>query len=181
MRQRESVEELRELLDCDIETGVLVWKVRSAKWHKVEWVCNRFNNNYAGKVAGSARGDSGYLQMTLPSGCVSNQRVVYAMHYGVWPKDHIDHINGIRDDNRPDNLRDVSNQENSRNQKKHNTNTSGFTGVYWSKGSSKWVAQITVNLKNKHLGYFTGKQEAIAARKQAELEYGFHENHGRNA
>jgi len=67
---------------------------------------------------------------------------------------------------------------NLRNQKLRKTNSSGVCGVYWHKGCGKWYACIHVNYKNKHLGYFVNKEDAIAARKQAEFEYGFHPNHG---
>ena len=91
----------------------------------------------------------------------------------------IDHENGDRSDNRIANLRDVPPSENMRNVKRHITNTSGHVGVFWYKPRNKWVARITVNYTLHHLGYFTDIADAIAARKAAEIFYGFHKNHGR--
>ena len=57
-------------------------------------------------------------------------------------------------------------------------NTSGVTGVCFSKKGNKWFARIRLDGKSKHLGSFADKQDAIEARKDAEIKYGFHPNHG---
>jgi hypothetical protein len=57
-------------------------------------------------------------------------------------------------------------------------NSSGHIGVCWSRRESKWRAEITVDCRRIHIGYFTAKAEAIAARKAAEITYGFHPSHG---
>lgn len=82
-------------------------------------------------------------------------------------------------DNRLENLRDVSNRENARNQKISKNNTSGTLGVYFYKRDQNYQASIKINGKIKHLGYFKNKEEAIAARAAANIKYNFHENHGR--
>jgi hypothetical protein len=51
-------------------------------------------------------------------------------------------------------------------------------GVSWYGRYSKWVARIKINGKYKFLGYFTDIDEAIIARKEANIEHEFHENHG---
>ncbi len=79
-------------------------------------------------------------------------------------KPFVDHINNIRDDNRLENLRWATAQENSYNSKLSSNNTSGFKGVTFDKKSNKWCAVIRVNGKSKHLGTFTDKEEAIKAR-----------------
>jgi hypothetical protein len=66
-----------------------------------------------------------------------------------------------------------------RNAKKPITNSSGYIGVNWHKSAKKWMAQIKVNRKNIYLGLFTNKEDAVEARKEAEVEHGFHKNHGR--
>ena len=58
-------------------------------------------------------------------------------------------------------------------------NTSGHTGVYWYSQRKKWVSEIFADGRKISLGYFKDKEEAIQARKQANIEYGFHENHGK--
>jgi hypothetical protein len=76
-------------------------------------------------------------------------------------------------------LRDVSNQENQRNKSRQSRNTSGVTGVHWHKRDKKWIARIKVDKKDLYIGMFDTFEEAVAARKEAEIKYGFHENHGR--
>jgi hypothetical protein len=99
--------------------------------------------------------------------------------YGEWPNHEIDHINGDSLDNRICNLRDVTSQGNNRNMSLAKTNTSGVCGVRYKKDRSKWVALITLNNRQTHLGYYQDFFEAVCARKSAERKYGFHENHGR--
>ena len=65
----------------------------------------------------------------------------------------IDHINGIKDDNRICNLRSVTNQQNCFNR----TNAKGYT---WNKRHSKWMSKIKVNSKTINLGYYNTEQEA---------------------
>lgn len=83
----------------------------------------------------------------------------------------IDHKNGNKLDNRKDNLRECTSQQNSMNHKTSCNNTSGFDGVCWDKEKNKWKASIKVNYKGIHLGYFNDKEEAIKVRKEAEIKY----------
>jgi len=64
--------------------------------------------------------------------------------------------------------------------RKSRRNTSGCVGVFLHKPTGKWIASIGCNGKSVHLGYFSEKQEAIATRKKAEINYGYHKNHGKN-
>ena len=91
----------------------------------------------------------------------------------------VDHINRIRTDNRWSNLRAVTSEMNQRNKPKNKNNTSGTVGVYWHKGRSKWVARIGKN--SIYLGIFSNLQDAIEARKQAEIDHGYHPTHGKDA
>jgi hypothetical protein len=101
------------------------------------------------------------------------------MKTGKWPDTEIDHINGNRADNRFENLRQVSHQENGKNTKRYASNRSGFAGVGRTTNPSKWRARIRVNGKLVHLGVFDSAEDARTARKAAEKQFGFHENHGR--
>jgi hypothetical protein len=97
---------------------------------------------------------------------------------GDHPEDEVDHIDGNGTNNIWNNLRAVTRADNAKNMRKSSANTSGVTGVVWIKRIKSWKSQIMVNGCCKYLGYFRSKEEAIAARKAAEVLYGFHENHG---
>ena len=83
----------------------------------------------------------------------------------------VDHINRDKLDNRKCNLRICSQSQNSMNKCKQSNNTSGYTGVYWDKKSSKWQSKIKINGKSINLGYYDDLEEAIKVRKQAEIKY----------
>lgn len=86
-------------------------------------------------------------------------RLIWLIHYGKLPFDQIDHINGNRTDNRIQNLREATNQENSFN--KPTSGTSGFKGVY--RQNNRWRAKIMLDGKSIHLGYFDSAEEAAEA------------------
>lgn len=74
----------------------------------------------------------------------------------------IDHINGIKTDNRPENLRLANNSENQSSAKSR-PGRSGLRGVYWVPKMAKWRSKIMKNKKTIHVGYFDDKQEAHEA------------------
>lgn len=88
--------------------------------------------------------------------------------------DDIDHIDGDGLNNKWSNLRSVSHNLNGKNQKMHTTNTSGVSGVYYRKDSGRWRAKIMVDNKQINLGTFKNKDDAIAARKEAEIKHNFY-------
>ena len=153
-----TAEYLRSILDYNPDTGIFTRKVSTSRSVKV------------GDVAGSPNG-RGYLQISVLSRDYLAHRLAWLHHFGVWPKDQLDHINRIRTDNRIANLREVTNKQNLQNAGKPSNNTSGHPGVHWNKQKSKWQVKITHNQKNIHLGYFSILEEAIAARKAAEKLY----------
>ena len=83
----------------------------------------------------------------------------------------VDHINHNTYDNRKINLRICTISQNGMNRKLAKNNTSGTTGVYWSKKINKWIAKITVNNHTIHLGSYNDLNEAIKIRKQAQDKY----------
>ena len=105
-------------------------------------------------------------------------RVIWALYYGEWPTNQIDHKNHIRSDNRIDNMTDVQNAENCKNKVLSRFNTSGVHGVHYFKRRQNWQVYINSGGKRINLGYFVSKDDAIATRKAAEIKYGFHPNHG---
>lgn len=181
-----SPELLRKLLRYEPDTGKLFWRERTPDMFAEtgiggsEGACNRWNGRFANREAFTAIGSHGYHFGTLfGKGGVTTHRVVWAIKQGVWPN-CIDHINGVKTDNRWKNLRDVTRQENCKNMALRSDNTSGAVGVSWSSKDKRWIAQIWHQKTKKHLGQFKEKSSAIAARKKAEREYEYHENHGRN-
>lgn len=128
---------------------------------------------------GPLRGRTGgYLTATFKGKTVPAHRLIWWLVRGKFPKNSIDHINGIRDDNRLCNLRLATHADQAKNQGRRSDNTTGATGVVWFKDRRKWVARITVKGKNINLGYFKDFGEACATRRLAEDKYGFHNNHG---
>ena len=118
---------------------------------------------------------AGYARVTV-------DRKSYPIHHIIWFIEHgyrpieIDHINQDGLDNRISNLREVSHSENQKNHHKYRSNTSGVTGVSFHKRVKKWEVRI----QHKSLGYYEEFEDAVNARKEAEVAYGFHHNHGVN-
>ena len=174
-----SPETLRELLDYNPETGDLIWRERPLEMFKTERDWNAWNARNAGKKAFTATISRGYKHGTIFKNGVYAPRAAWVIHHGRWPVHNIDHINGDPSDNRIDNLRDVNQHENMRNASIPKHNKSGVIGVHWSKASNKWTAQITSGGRRIHLGVFDSKEDAISARKDAEVKCGYSPNHGR--
>jgi len=158
---------LRCLFSYDEAGGNLIRSISRSNFVKV------------GDKAGCLDKITGYIKISIDGKDYQAHRLIWLHVYGVWPKYNIDHINHDRADNRILNLRTVKQQENLKNLSFSKLNTSGITGVYWSKAVNKWLAQIYVNKKAVYLGCFTDKFEAICARMSANIKYGYHENHGK--
>lgn len=131
-----------------------------------------------GVIAGNM-GNRGYLVVRLNYKPILVHRIVWEMcnNTSIPSGMQIDHINGIRTDNRIENLRLVTNHENRKNQKLRVDNKSGYNGIGRRKGS--WEARIRVNGETLYIGRFKDVEDALLARKNAEIKYGFHPNHGR--
>lgn len=178
---------LRQLLEYDPETGLLYWKARDESvFADVEdsrgpaWAARRWNVRYAGKPALDNVQGSGYKKGSVLSVPVLAHRVAFAIHHGRTDFCEIDHINGDKTDNRITNLRDVAHSDNARNVGLYKNNTSGHHGVMWEESHKAWAAKITFGGKQRRIGRFKVKEDAIAARKAAEILHGYHVNHGRN-
>ena len=97
-------------------------------------------------------------------------RLAWLLYYGVWPKKQIDHINGVRDDNRIVNLREATNAENSKNRKPRVGCSSRYKGVSLDKRFGKWEVKIKVNYKSIYLGRYDNEEEAALAYNEAALK-----------
>lgn len=145
----------------------------------LRWIKSPKGRGKVGAVAGSAH-IGGYWKVIFRKKLYLAHRVVWYLHHGVWPSGKIDHINGIRGDNRIGNLRDVSQSVNIKNKVKQSNNKTGFTGVHFDKESGKYRAQIKSQGVVRDLGRFLFIEDAIAARRVAEVEDGeFTERHGK--
>jgi hypothetical protein len=158
--------EARRLFDYDPETGALTWRVRTGPRTPV------------GDEAGHLT-DKGYRRVRVHGRLHLAHRIIWLWMTGDWPAGEIDHVNHVRDDNRWTNLREATRVENTRNASMRHDNTSGHVGVHWHRQNQKWMARIKVNGKLTYLGTFESKADAIAARQAAEIEHGFHPNHGK--
>lgn len=150
-----SVGRLSELLEYDAASGLLTWV--SPTSHRVS----------VGDVAGSD--DKGHLIVGIDGVKIYAHRVAWAMHFGEWPDNFIDHIDGDVTNNAISNLRVATHAENMANSKKSIRNSSGFKGVHFHKQSKKWRARIRANGAHHSLGLFDAPEEAHMAYMDAAL------------
>lgn len=151
--------ELTRLLDYDPATGIFRWKV------------DRGSHTKAGAIAGCL--NRGYVQLCIRKMLFAAHRVAWFYVHGVWPKDELDHENIVRNDNRLDNLREVTSTENNRNVGMRKSNKVGLKGV--CRHHRKFTAYITVEYKTHYLGLFDTPEEAHAAYTAAsQLHHGAH-------
>lgn len=159
---------LKELLHYDPETGNFIWINPSPYAHKV----------HPGSKAGYEN-NNGYIEISISCKYYKSHRLAWLYIHGEMPSDQIDHINGIKNDNRISNLRQADNYQNCSNRPKDKRNTSGHKGIYWVPERAAWRVIIRFNWKAHSFGYFEDKDEAIKmankAREELHKEFA---NHG---
>lgn len=141
---------LRELLHYEPETGVFTRAMHRGGGRKV------------GDVAGSLD-KKGYRVIAIDGRAYKAHRLAWLYMTDRWPAEQIDHRNRQRADNRWRNLREADNAQNQQNIGLRSNNSSGFHGVSWHRGQSKWCARITVDKRLRSIGYFRDPSEAGAA------------------
>ena len=145
---------------------------------KIYWRESRGSQKCKGKMAGTLT--QGYLKVRVRElgGPVGVHRIIFCMQHGYMPE-FIDHINGVRDDNRIENLRAVTKAENNLNCKTYASNTSGSKNVSWNKKLNKWGVSISANYKRKFIGLFEDLELAQLVAMEARNKYhGAYANHG---
>lgn len=178
MKPLPTQEYLKECFDYDPETGILYWKERPINHFKNIRAQRSTNTRFAGKKALNAPDSCGYLRGILDGKQIRAHRVIWKLWYGTEPN-FICHEKGNITDNRIDKLSSDTHAKNMLDKKLQTNNTSGVNGVDWHSKSEKWRVRIGLGRGiNKHLGYFKNLQHAIDTRKQAEVEYGYHPDHG---
>lgn len=151
-----TLQEVKSLLDYNVETGIFHWKWRSDV--RKEW-----NTRYAGKITGTpAHGKHDYLIITIHGQHYQAHRLAWLIITGVWPDKEIDHRDLDKTNNRFKNLREAMPFQNQGNKPLQRNNTSGFKGVSWHSRFNRFRAYITINGKIKHLGYYDSAEEAGA-------------------
>lgn len=157
-----SADRLREVIDYDHNTGVFIRKTRLAQRHQV---------GDRADVEVAAIQLRGYRRVSLFGQRFLAHRLAWFYVHGKWPEKHIDHINGIRGDNRIENLREADDRLNLENLRKaKSTNKSGFLGVHLHKQTGRWRARIEVRGKFVHLGLFDTPDEAHGVYLKAKRE-----------
>lgn len=153
-----SLDDLKQHLSYDPETGIFIWKIPTGRRVK------------AGSVAG-AFDAHGYKTISFKGKNYKLHRLAWLFYYEFDPIGfEIDHKDSNRSNNSIVNLRIATRKQNAENRSKLSTNTSGTTGVTWNSRQNKWQAYITNNELYLFLGLFSDKNDAILARKLKEKE-----------
>jgi len=168
-----SPEFLRKLLRYEPETGKLFWRERTpdmfktTKARSAEHACALWNACWSGKEAFCNSDKDGYKKGVLLYKTYGAHRVIWAVHFGFWPKNMIDHIDRNPENNRIENLREAAASQNACNRGLRVDNTSGYKGVFWNNLNKNWRAKIKKKGKSYYLGSFPTAEEAYAAYCQA--------------
>lgn len=147
-------DELKKILNYNKNTGIFTWKERPSCCIQV------------GDIAGGL--SNGYISIKIYKKAYKAHRLVFLYVDGFIPEHFVDHKNGIKTDNRWDNLRHVTNSCNSLNTVIPKNNKSGFIGVNWCKRTKKWESRIMINGRRIFLGHFDTPEDAAVARCEYE-------------
>ena len=151
-------DELTEVLEFDPLVNSFRWKVSLNIKIKI------------GDIAGCLI-PNGYRGIRFNGKDYKEHRLVWLYHHSVWPK-RLDHINRVKDDNRIENLREVTHQQNMFNTSAYKNNKLGVKNICVSK-SFRYQVGFTLNGKVVYLGTFDTIEEAIEKR-----DIWSKENHG---
>jgi len=149
---------LQSILNYNLDTGIFIWK----------------HNN---KIAGTKH-RQGYIHISVNNKKYAAHRLAWIYIYGSFPKYMIDHVNGIKSDNKIINIREATANQNQHNKSLNKNNTSSVKGVHWCDLMSKWQARICVNTKRINFGYFDSLEFAELVIQEARMKY--HGNFARN-
>lgn len=132
-----------QVLAYDASTGLLRWRIR------MNYRCAE-----AGSIAGH-RNRQGYITVGFGGRLYQAHRVIWLMAFGRWPSGPLDHINGVRDDNRLCNLREATVAINNQNKRRaYRTSKTGLPGVTKKSLGGGFQAAVTTNGRHTYLGTF---------------------------
>lgn len=181
-RSKEGV--IKAWFDYNPETSEILWKEWvSPDWYKHDGYHKRFMEERSGKVVKFHKLPTGYLY--IDAGKIKTiyaHQIAWVLNYGELPSHCVDHIDGNRENNSIENLRDVPQKINARNSKLSKNNTSGAAGVSWDQKNKKWRSQLMVDGKTLVFGRFDTVTEAAKARQKyldSNKNLGFSKRHGK--
>lgn len=153
-----TAERLRSLMDYAPDSGLFTWRIYrgGSRKHPATCLQRRW----------------GYIVIRVDGRLYNAHRLAWLYVHGRWPTKDIDHVNGIKQDNRINNLREADRYQNCGNLKRLlKNNTSGHRGVVRVRNSDKWIAQIVRHGVPTHLGRFDSKEAAIHAYNEAAMAH----------
>jgi hypothetical protein len=164
-----SVEEyIRQNLSYNPETGIITWLTAGTFNRKPGVVAGGPLKQVCGKT---------YIRIKVKGKAYGAHNIAWLLTTGSWPTQLLDHKDGNGTNNKWDNLRDVSAEQNQRNRRLNSNNRSGVSGVI-QRSPTRWEVQIKGDNKLKYIGSYPTLEEAKIARQRAEEQYGYHPNHG---
>jgi hypothetical protein len=157
---KEQIDGIKESFDYLAESGLLIWK--RTPYGK---------SQFLGKEAGYLH-PLGYRRVLFQRNSYLVHRVIWLLVHGEWPSMDVDHINGVKTDNRIENLRLVTKSINGQNQRSPKVSSqTGKLGVSKSNRKAKpFKTSIFVNGRAIHLGYFSSADDAHTAYLKAKRE-----------
>ena len=167
------IEYLKSRFEYSPESGKLQWKEVSESFSSRY---KSWNSKNADKEAGYLY--QGYRYVRIDGKNMLVHRICYAIYYGEFPINIIDHLDGDKLNNKILNLGASNPESNARNAKLNIKNRSGLSGVAWSDRDRVWYAQIGSG-KNRVNRSFNSLLDACCFRKALELKLNYSENHGK--
>ena len=150
------LERLKDIIKYDHESGNAFWRVSRGSAKKGTRITCESN---------------GYIVVRIDGKLYRLHRVLFKMYHGYEPENDIDHINGIKTDNRISNLREASRSCNNFNAN-FGVGRTGVRGVKMSKNGTRYEARIKRGGVAKHLGAYDTLVEAAMSRRCAEIVMG---------